>query len=225
LLQMRAGYPWEESSAELFKLLYTGFRPSNVAEVPLIRDPGSGFDYSNLSSHFLAIILARATDSDLKDFAQKNLFTPLDIELGEWTTDWEGYRIGHGEIYLNPREMAKFGILYLNEGKYNGNQIIPADWVKDSLKTYTEDAWKYRVGKNFKDIGYGYQWWSARAGKHNYNLAWGHGGQQIVIFEDQNMVIVVTAAPLFAQHGDKPWKLEKENLNLVADFIESLPSE
>ena len=225
LLQMRAGYPWEESSAELFELLYTGFRPSNVAEIPLIRDPGSDFDYSNLSSHFLAIILARATESDLKDYAQENLFTPLGITVDEWTTDREYYRIGHGEIYMTSREMAKLGVLYLNDGVYNGRQIVSADWVNDSLKTYTQDAWDYRVGRNFKDIGYGYQWWSARAGEHHYNLAWGHGGQQIAILDELDLVVVVSAHPHFAEHGGvgDSWKHEKENVNLVADFISSLP--
>jgi CubicO group peptidase (beta-lactamase class C family) len=59
------------------------------------------------------------------------------------------------------RDMAKFGLLYLNDGEYDGNQITPVDWVHESLQTYSEDAWDYRVGRNFRDIGYGYQWWSA----------------------------------------------------------------
>ena len=81
------------------------------------------------------------------------------------------------------------------------------------------------MGRHFKDIGYGYQWWSVRAGAHRYNLAWGHGGQQIALVPDLNMVIVVTADPLHGQHGDTPWKRERENLNLVADFVSALPSQ
>jgi hypothetical protein len=104
-------------------------------------------------------------------------------------------------------------------------QIIPADWAHDSLQTYSENAWQYKVGRNFNDIGYGYQWWSAKAGNHRYNLAWGHGGQQIVLLKKFNRAIVVTADLLFAQHGGGPWNHEKANLNLVADFINSLPSE
>jgi hypothetical protein len=80
------------------------------------------------------------------------------------------------------------------------------------------------VGSNFKDIGYGYQWWSITAGDHQYNLTWDHGGQQIAVLSEYDMVIVVKADPLFAQHGDVPWKHEKANLNLVAGFIASLPS-
>ena len=77
LLQMRAGYPWEEASAEGIDLLFAGFRPSNLVDVPLVRDPGTGYDYSNLSSHLLAIIVSRACGQDLKDFAQEHLFEPL----------------------------------------------------------------------------------------------------------------------------------------------------
>jgi CubicO group peptidase (beta-lactamase class C family) len=225
MLQMRAGYPWEESTAELTELLFTGFRPSTLVDVPLVRDPGTGFDYSNLTPHLLGIIVARACGTDLKSYAQEQLFSPLGAEVGFWRRDWEGYYLGFAEIELNARDMAKFGQLYLDDGKYDGNQIIPADWVHDSLQTYSEDAWYYRVGRNWRDSGYGYQWWSIRAGDHRYNLAWGHGGQQIAVLDELDMVIVATADPLYKQHGDRPWKLEKANLNLVADFVASLPSE
>ena len=225
MLQMRAGYPWEESTAELFEMLYHGFRPSLLVDVPLVRAAGSDFEYSSLTSHLLGIIVARATDMDLKSFAEEHLFSPLNVEVGDWIQDWEGYYNGHADLHFTARDMAKFGLLYLEDGEYEGNRIISAEWVHDSLQTYSEDAWDYEVGRNFRDIGYGYQWWSARAGDHRFNLAWGHGGQQIVLVDELNMVIVVTADPLFGQHGDGPWKHEKANLNLVADFINSLPSE
>jgi CubicO group peptidase (beta-lactamase class C family) len=224
MLQMRAGYPWEESTAELFELLYTGFRPSNLVDVPLVRDPGSDVEYSNLTSHLLGIIVARATDTDLKSFAEEYLFSPLNVEVGEWIQDWEGYYNGHADLYLSARDMGKFGLMYLNDGEFRGEQVVSAEWVHDSLQTYSKNAWPYRVGRNFKDIGYCYQWWSVRAGDHHYNLAWGHGGQQIALLDEFDMVIVVTADPLVGQHGGGPWKLEKANLNLVADFIASLPS-
>jgi CubicO group peptidase (beta-lactamase class C family) len=128
-------------------------------------------------------------------------------------------------MYFTARDMAKFGQLYLDDGVYEGEQIVPADWVHDSLQTYTEDAWDYRIGRNMKEIGYGYQWWSNTAGDHHYNFAWGHGGQQIAVIDDLDMVVVVTADPLWGEHGDRPWKLEKQNLNLVADLVASLPAE
>jgi CubicO group peptidase (beta-lactamase class C family) len=225
MLQMRAGYPWEESTPELFDLLYHGFRPSNLVDVPLARDPGSDFDYSNLTSHLVGVIVARACGTDLKSFAQEHLFGPLEVELVDWITDWEGNYNGHADMHFTARDMAKFGQLYLDEGQYRGEQLIPAEWVRESLEIYSQDAWGFRVGRNWRDNGYGYQWWSVRAGDHRYNLAWGHGGQQIAVVRDLDMVVVVKADPLFGQHGDAPWRREKENLNLVADFIASLPGE
>jgi CubicO group peptidase (beta-lactamase class C family) len=223
MLQMRAGYPWEESTAKLFQMLYHGFRPSLLADVALVRDPGTDFEYSNLTSHLLGIIVARATGTDLKSFAEEHLFSVLKVEAGDWIQDWEGYYNGHADLHFTARDMAKFGLLYLNDGEYEGKQIVPADWVHDSLLTYSEHAWNYRVGRNFTDMGYGYQWWSARAGDHRFNFAWGHGGQLIVLLDELDMVIVTTADPLFGQHGGGPWKHEKANLNLVGNFISSLP--
>jgi CubicO group peptidase (beta-lactamase class C family) len=225
MLQMRAGYPWEESSQELFDLMFSGFRTTNLVDVPLVRDPGTGFDYSNMTTHLLGIIVARACDTDLKSYAEEYLFWPMDAGVGRWVLGWEDYYIGFADMEITARDMAKFGQMYLDGGQYQGKQIVPAEWVRDSLQTYSEDAWYYRVGKNWKDSAYGYQWWSIRAGDHRYNMAWGHGGQQIVILPEQNLVVVATADPFYKQHGDQPWQFEKANLNLVADFIASLPAE
>jgi CubicO group peptidase (beta-lactamase class C family) len=225
LLQMRAGYPWEESDPALWESLGSGDYLPLIIRFPLVRDPGTGFDYSNLSSQLLAIIVARACDTDLKSYAQEHLFSPLGAEVGFWRQDWEGYYLGFTEIELTARDMGKLGQLYLDGGKFEENQIVPAGWVEDSLNIYSEDAWRYRVGKNWRDNGYGYQWWSIRAGDHRYNLAWGHGGQQIALVDELDLVVVATADPLYAQIGDEPWRLEKANLNLVADFIASLPNE
>jgi CubicO group peptidase (beta-lactamase class C family) len=225
MLQMRAGYPWEESTEELFDLLYSGFRPSTLVDVPLVRDPGTGFEYSNLTSHILGIIVARACDTDLKSFAEEYLFEPLGIPPTLWQKDWGGNYLGFSDIFLSAHSLAKFGLMYLNGGIYNGQQIVPADWVHDSLQIFSEDAWKIRVGGNWRDNGYGYQWWSIRAGDFRYNLAWGHGGEQIAILDDLDLMVVLTVDSLHGKHGDEPWRIEKSNLNLIADFIASLQGE
>jgi CubicO group peptidase (beta-lactamase class C family) len=225
MLQMRAGYPWEEATAEGTDLLFTGFRPSNLVDVPLAYDPGSDSAYSNLTAHLLGIIVARACNTDLKSFAQEHLFTPLGIEPAYWQKDWEGNYLGYSDIHLSSTDLAKFGLLYRNDGKYNGTQIVPANWVHDSLQIYSKNTWTIGVGRNWRDNGYGYQWWSIRSGNYRYHLAWGHGGQQIALLDDRDMVIILLADPLHLEHGDKPWRIEKANLNLVADFIASLPGE
>ena len=225
MLQMRAGYPWEEATAEGTDLLYTGFRPSNLVDVPLAYDPGTDSAYSNLTAHLLGIIVARACNTDLKSFAQEHLFDPLGIVPAFWQVDWEGNYLGYSDIHLSSTDLAKFGLLYLNGGKYNGIQVVPAQWVQDSLQIYSKKTWTIRVGRNWGDNGYGYQWWSIKAGSYRYNLAWGHGGQQIVLLEDLDMMIVFLADPLHLQHGDEPWRTEKDNLNLIADFVASLPKD
>jgi CubicO group peptidase (beta-lactamase class C family) len=225
LLQMRSGYPWEESDPALWEALWAGDYVPLVVHFPLVSDPGTEYHYSNLSSDWLGVIVARACGTDLKSFAQEHLLSPIGAEVGAWTQDRDGYYIGHGEMRFTARDMAKFGLLVLNEGEREGDQIVPANWVRDSLQTYSEDAWDYRVGPNFQDIGYGYQWWSATAGDHHLDLAWGHGGQLIVLVDALDMVVVVTADPLYGQTGEQPWKHEKANINLVADFVASLPRE
>jgi CubicO group peptidase (beta-lactamase class C family) len=225
MLQMRAGFPWEESTRELFDLLYRGFRPATLLEVRLVRDPGTGMEYSNLTSHLLGIVVARACSTDLRTFGQRYLFGPIGVEPGKWIRDWEGNYNGHADLYMTARDAARFGLLYADRGAWKGRQIVPRAWVERSLRTYSEHAWKIPIGRNFADMGYGYQWWSARAGRHRFHFAWGHGGQQIALVDGFDLVIVVTADPLFGQHGGGPWKYEKANLNLVGDFIASLPDE
>jgi CubicO group peptidase (beta-lactamase class C family) len=99
------------------------------------------------------------------------------VNIGDgWNRDLDGYYIGCGGILFTARDMAKFGLLYLNGGEYKGKRIIPAARVRDSLQTYTVNAFDIKKIGRFNGIGYGYQWWSAKAGDHRVNFAWGHGG-------------------------------------------------
>ena len=104
-----------------------------------------------------------------------------------------------------------------------------ADWVKESLQRYSEgikdtDGISSTYGRYFSDIGYGYQWWSARAGDHYFNYASGHGGNYIVLLDELDMIIVTTADPLYYLPFDESWKHESAIIDLVGKFIDSLPS-
>jgi CubicO group peptidase (beta-lactamase class C family) len=225
MLEMRAGYPNEETHPDLWAGLLSGHYPPLIEEFPLVSDPGTGFHYSNLTSNWLGIIVDRACGMNLKAYAEEHLFSPLDVEAGEWGQDAEGHNNGCGDLHLTPRDAAKFGLLYLNDGVYEGNQIVPADWVHDSLQTYSvNEAFVKKVGR-FRDIGYGYQWWSADAGEHHVNFAWGHGGQLIVLVDEFDMVIVTTSYPFWLEHDDESWKHEKAIMTMVSEFVRSLPSE
>ena len=226
LLQMRSGYPWEESHPDLWEGLMTGDLLGMMVYYPLISYPGTEFHYSNVSSHYLGAIVARACETDLLSFAEDNLFAPIGSDLGEWYTLDDGYPMGSSGLHVNARDAARFGLLYLNDGYFEGQQVISSEWVHESLQSHTEDPEEqYRVGRNLNKIGYGYQWWAIQAGDNQYNLAYGHGGQQIAILHEMDMVIVLTAYPYYLEHNDRAWRDEKANLNLVADFIASLPSE
>ncbi|MFC1902394.1 serine hydrolase domain-containing protein [Chloroflexota bacterium] len=225
MLEMRAGYPWEETHPALWEGLLSGHYPPLIEGFPLIADPGTEFHYSNLTSNWLGIIVDRACGTNLKSYAEENLFLPIGVEEGEWGQDAEGHNNGCGDLHFTARDAARFGLLYLNDGVYEGNQVVPADWVHDSLQTYSVNEWVEKKVGRFRDIGYGYQWWSATAGEHHVNFAWGHGGQLIVLVDEFDMVIVVTAYPFYLEHTSESWKHEKANINLVSEFINSLPSE
>jgi len=225
LLEMRGGYPNEEDAQALWDGLLSGYYPPLIEDFPLVSDPGTRFHYSNLSSNWLGIIVDRSCGMNLKAYAEENLFSHLDVEPGEWGQDAEGHNNGCGDLHLTARDAAKFGLLYLNDGVFNGNQIIPSDWVADSLQTYSvNEAFVKRIG-DFRDIGYGYQWWSANAGNYPVNFAWGHGGQLIVLVEDLDMVIVTTSYPFWLEHNDQSWKHEKAIITMVSEFISSLSDE
>ena len=111
--------------------------------------------------------MARSCNTDLKSYAQANLFSAINGEVGDWSADADGYNMGALEIYVTARDMAKFGLLYLNDGEYEGKRVLSANWVGDSLQRYSENVklGVWITSRYFRDIVYGYQWWFARAGK------------------------------------------------------------
>jgi CubicO group peptidase (beta-lactamase class C family) len=191
MLEMRGGYPNEETHQDLWAGLLSGHYPPLIEEFSLVSDPGTRFHYSNLTSNWLGIIVDRTCGMNLKAYADEHLFSPLDVKAGEWGQDAEGHNNGCGDLHLTARDAGKFGLLYLNDGVYKGNQIVPADWVHNSLQTYSvNEAFVKKVG-HFRDIGYGYHWWSANAGEHHVNFAWGHGGQLIVLVDRHDLLPVL----------------------------------
>jgi CubicO group peptidase (beta-lactamase class C family) len=222
ILQMRSGYPWEEFTGDI-DLLFSRYNwIPLLEEFPLNNDPGTQFGYSNLTAHMMAIILARAANTSLLSFAQTHLFDSLDVEPEFWPTDSLGYHYGSGDIELTPREIAKFGLLYLNNGMVNNSQMIPLEWITESLTPYSFNVYNGKILINFDLLDYGYLWWSSRVGNYQVHFAWGHGGQLIVLIRGLNMVIVSTADHLAGQFGEAAWKKEKAVMELVGRFIATL---
>ena len=225
MLQMRSGYPDEETDQAYMDALYWGVYPPLIEEFPLVCDPGTCFNYSNVAYSLLAILLSRGCDTDLKLFAQEHLFEPINTQVGNWLQDREGNYNGSGGINTTARDAARFGQVYLDGGMYQGTQVISSEWVQNSLQSYSEKTKNYGMSLVFKDLGYGYGWWTASVRGHEFVFAWGHGGQLIVLLEDLDMVIVTTAYPFFGEHSGDSWKHEKAIMNLVGRYIKSLPGE
>ena len=227
ILQMRSGYPWEEFS-EYKNQLWSNFGDwlPLIEEFPLESDPGTQYGYSNLMSHILGIIIARAANTSLLDFARTYLCEPLGVRIPVWWADREGYNYGHGDIHSTPRDLARFGQLYLDDGEYENSPIITAEWIAESLQPYSFDIYGREILEYIHHLNLGYMnWFSGMAGNHQVVFSWGHGGQLIFLLHDLDMVIVTTADYLPGEFGDDAWRKEKSVIDLVGEFISGLPME
>ena len=153
---------------------------------PMEKKPGGDMAYSTGTSHLLSVILSKATSMSTRAFAEEYLFGPMDIQVGGWDRDPQGYYMGGNNMALAPGDMIKIGQMILNGGLYNGQRIVSKDWITDSFKTYTRS--------NFNPYDYGYMWWNKPIGGYKVYFAWGYGGQYIFIIPELDATIVLTGA-------------------------------
>lgn len=157
---------------------------------PMDSDPGTKFSYNTGLTQSLSAILDKTSKMSTLEFAEKYLFEPLNIDVKSWRQDGKGYYGGGAGLYLTPRDMAKLGYLYLKNGMWNGKQIVPSEWVKESTKkqiSVSEDT----------DYGYLFWIWDSKAKINNKTYytyaATGSGGQYIFVVPDLDLVTVITA--------------------------------
>jgi CubicO group peptidase (beta-lactamase class C family) len=166
--------------------------------LPVVREPGATFDYCNGGSFLLSAILQEATGMDSLAFAEQHLFGPLGISDVAWRTDPRGVYVGWGDMRLRPHDMAKIGYLFLNEGMWDGEQIVSAEWV--------HQATQKQITAGTLSDGYGYQWWVDGNG---YYMALGYGAQFIFVIPDLDLVVVFTSS-LFDANFEVPERLLNE---------------
>lgn len=152
---------------------------------PMDNKPGTKYEYSNGVSFLLTAILQKTTKTTALSFAQKNLFKPLGIKGIKWPMSPQGINYGWGDMWLSPHDMAKFGLLYLNKGKWDGKQIISESWVKDSIIGHIKEPFFTKIFDR-----YGYQW---RIDDEGYYMAAGRFGQFIFVVPQKNMIVVFTS--------------------------------
>ena len=195
LLQMKGGLEFDDSGASWLEYASSSDWVKYALELPKSHDAGEDWDYSTPQTNLLSVILTKATGMSTKQFADLYLFGPLGITIAQWSQDPQGYYTGGHEMYFTPRDMAKFGLLYLNNGTLNEEEIVSKDWVLESIQNYEygnriEDIFQYIETSS---AGYGYQWWTATFYDHFCYMARGCCGQVIYCIPDFDLVVVTTA--------------------------------
>ncbi|MFC1627625.1 serine hydrolase domain-containing protein [Gemmatimonadota bacterium] len=210
LLTMQAGFDHEANIREEVD------QASNTMEAifnsDLRFDPGTDFLYSTHGSHLLSGIISRATSMSTSEFARQNLFHHLGIRSIMWPVDRNGIALGGAGLFMTPRDMARFGYLFLESGSLGPAEIISEGWVDLSVqnhRSYTEQ-WN-----EMADVGYGFQWWTGRLGQYPVHFASGYGGQWILIVPDLEMVVVTTMDGRTESNG-----MQMESIiPIVAEYI------
>lgn len=177
---------------------------------PLANKPGKVFTYNTGLTHFLSAAVAKASGGSTLAYAKQQLFDRIGISPGNWSRDPMGIEGGGSGLRLTPVDMAKFGYLYLNEGKWDGEQIIPREWVAESITR--------QISVN-PEVDYGYLFWlttmkdAAKGQAYATYRADGAGGQKIVVVPELDLVAVITA-----NLGDSS-RDGSDTEAIIADFV------
>jgi CubicO group peptidase (beta-lactamase class C family) len=205
LLKMSAGM----NTDPLFNARGSTDWPKTFISSPVENKPGAVFKYNNMATFMLSAIVQKATGEKLVDYMKPRLFDPLGIKNFTWDETPGGYTFGAIGLKLQSEDMAKFGQMLLQKGKWNGKQIVPQSWVEEatSFQIMSNDPGN-PLPKELNDWeqGYGYQFWR---GRNNTYRADGLGGQFIIVLPEKDAVVVLTSAATNTQ----------EVLNLVWDNL------
>jgi hypothetical protein len=159
-----------------------------MLDLPVDTPPGKTFGYCDGNPHLLSAILEKKTDMNTRQFANQELFAPLSIpavEESDWWVDPQGFSNGGYGLRMRSVDLAKLAYLYLQNGKWNGQQILPERWVADSTIQYVQKP---------EGPGYGYLWTVyPKTDQPDHYAALGLGGQQIHIYPSKNLAVIVTA--------------------------------
>ena len=145
-------------------------------------EPGTKFQYDSICTYLLSAIVQKATGETVLDYLKRRVFTPMNITEVDWEVSPEGFNTGGWGLHIQSESLAKFGLLLLNGGNWQGKQLLPAAWVKEMMT------------EQHAGTGYGYQMWQGE-----YPGAWdldGALGQYVLVIPDKDMVVVITECTL-----------------------------
>lgn len=183
LLTMTGGQSWDEDT-HIGPMAVSPDWVGHVAGLPFVAEPGARWNYNTGLTHVASALLTAATGMPTHAYAEKRLFEPLGISVTRWDRDTHGRDFGGAEVWMRPRDMARFGELYLRGGEIDGRRIVPAGWVSYSTRSLVQAG----------NYTYGAWWWRRAFAGHETYFAWGYGGQFIFVVPDLDLVVVTTSA-------------------------------
>lgn len=171
--------------------------------------PGSSFLYNSGAAYMLSSIVERVSGQSVEEYLEPRLFAPLGIEKHLWGVSPEGVNLGDGGLSVRTEDFAKFGLLYLQGGQWNGQQVLSEQWVADAssaaVSTGNNDGnWNF---------GYGYQFWRSRVGYR----ADGSLGQYAFVLPELDMVLAITSGTDNSMGTNNLMNLVFANLPAVQD--------
>lgn len=177
---------------------------------PILKKPGTEFLYNSLATYMVSAIVQKVTGEKVIDFLKPRLFDPLTIEGMDWEVDPQGRNVGGWGLRVKTEDMAKLGQLYLQNGKWNGKQLLPESWIEEATSAVIKDsapglAPEKRDSSDWAQ-GYGYQFWQCR---NNAYRADGAYGQYIIVLPEHDAVVVLTSETIDMQ----------DEINLVWKYL------
>jgi len=195
LVTMSAGLQWDESiypigdsRSDLTRWFsFEGDPLRFVLDRPMVADPGTAFNYNGGLTNVLGEVIRRASGLRLDEFSDRYLFAPLGITDYLWYMVRPDFVYASGDISLRPRDAAKLGQLYLQDGLWNGERLLSSEWIRAAA------ALSFATSEWMGHTGYGYGWWreSPAYGADAFAAA-GWGDQAIVVMPEHGMVAVFT---------------------------------
>ena len=150
-----------------------------------VKEPGTQYAYDSMVSYMLAAVVQKVTGKKLTEYLQERVFTPMNVTEWAWEESPEGVNTGGWGVHIQPESLAKFGQMILNEGRWEGKQLVPAEWIREMCKKHRETG---------REV-YGYHIW--HCGGHDGAVrADGALGQYVISVLDKDMVVVMTEATL-----------------------------
>ncbi|WP_053984128.1 serine hydrolase domain-containing protein [Niameybacter massiliensis] len=207
-LQMSSGIDFDEVS-DMSKISMTSMfgvsKMKSIVKFGLAHEPGTNRTYSSINTDILGEIVSNATGKSLSKYMEEKIWSQIGVENDAYWTLSNNKELANGGLHISLRDYARFGRLYMNDGVFEGKQIIPKNWIKDSVETNAPQLKAPKDGKPYSELGYGYQWWIPE-GDENEFMAIGVFGQWIYINPDKEVIIVKTGADSKFEEDDKEKK-------------------